>query len=569
MEIRRLVEEIAADKYPGCDYVRERVKKELDFLERTERFKEIETLVEVKELVGEKQFFVSEGSLLVLYLLGLSVVNPMPAHYYNRNTKEIIFDGSKNYGVDLPEKDGFVRDGFNIPEDYTIHQREPFYMETEIDDKHKDKVIELIKKKFELKYEKRNYIESRIFKPEVVSEQEKITFLDTSIAFVDFKYKMGWYEAEEADELREFAIKSFMKMRYLDSKILRNVPHDEYERTKAMLKKIKSFDDVVYFRGREDNKLEIKNKEFSDDSIKHIYQTNRQDVFKALLENGYDIEKAAEMARELSFGKTYDFSNLNSSLGKYLSGITMQFSKDAIVRIIIKLFIINKCEAERLSEAESELFKEWDKKYDCFISDGIVNFRQYAAAPLKITCILKEVNAIDGFKWSLTDFINKGACGATWNVVSRWIAGILFGKSFDEVEDIDEKKRKKYLAPISVINLKKTPGGAESDDEIIAKFARDDKENIKKELKLYDPDIVICCGTGNVFAKEILEREHFEWTQVSKDVFYIWDNNRLIIYTWHPQQRAKGRDKEYMYEKIVPLIRNIIRDVGAYNGYRC
>ena len=101
MEIRRLVEEIAADKYPDCDYVRERVQKELDFLERTERFKEIETLVEVKELVGEKQFFVSEGSLLVLYLLGLSVVNPMPAHYYNRNTKEIIFDGSKNYGVDL------------------------------------------------------------------------------------------------------------------------------------------------------------------------------------------------------------------------------------------------------------------------------------------------------------------------------------------------------------------------------------------------------------------------------------------------------------------------------------
>ena len=157
----------------------------------------------------------------------------------------------------MPEKDGFVRDGFNIPEDYTIHQREPFYMETEIDDKHKDKVIELIQKKFELKYEKRNYIESRIFKPEVVSEQEKISFCDTSIAFVDFKYKMGWYEAEEADELREFAIKSFMKMRYLDSKILRNVPHDEYERTTAMLKKVKSFDDVVYLRGREDNKLEI------------------------------------------------------------------------------------------------------------------------------------------------------------------------------------------------------------------------------------------------------------------------------------------------------------------------
>lgn len=173
MEIRRLVEEIAADKYPECDYVMERVQKELDFLERTERLKEIETLVEVRELVGEKQFFVSEGSLLVLYLLGLSVVNPMPAHYYHRSTKEIIFDSSKNYGVDLPEKDGFVRDGFDIPEDYTIHQKELFYMEMEIAVEHRDKVLELIQKKFEIKSEKRNYLESRIFKPEVFTEQEK------------------------------------------------------------------------------------------------------------------------------------------------------------------------------------------------------------------------------------------------------------------------------------------------------------------------------------------------------------------------------------------------------------
>lgn len=47
---------------------------------------------------------------------------------------------------------------------------------------------------------------------------------------------------------------------------------------------------------------------------------------------------------------------------------------------------------------------------------------------------------------------------------------------FDTVEDLDKYDRKKYLAPISVINLKKTS----SNDSEIDKFAKDDREFIKK-----------------------------------------------------------------------------------------
>ncbi|MCW6702309.1 hypothetical protein NH288_09465 [Anaerococcus sp. NML200537] len=57
---------------------------------------------------------------------------------------------------------------------------------------------------------------------------------------------------------------------------------------------------------------------------------------------------------------------------------------------------------------------------------------------------------------------------------------------FDTVEDLDKYDRKKYLAPISVINLKKTPGKTTSNDSEIDKFAKDDREYIKNKLKYID-----------------------------------------------------------------------------------
>ena len=52
--------------------------------------------------------------MLSLYLLDLDFINPMPAHYYNSNTKEIIFDDSALYGVDLSKKEDLYRNGFDI-----------------------------------------------------------------------------------------------------------------------------------------------------------------------------------------------------------------------------------------------------------------------------------------------------------------------------------------------------------------------------------------------------------------------------------------------------------------------
>lgn len=83
-----------------------------------------------------------------MYLLELSYVNPMPAHYYNQDKKELIFDESEEYGVDLEEKDGYIRDGFNISEEYFLSLVESIQLHAIVRDTHKEKVTTFLKKKY-------------------------------------------------------------------------------------------------------------------------------------------------------------------------------------------------------------------------------------------------------------------------------------------------------------------------------------------------------------------------------------------------------------------------------------
>lgn len=128
MNIRMLVLKKAKESYPGNLYVEERLKKELDYLEKNRKFEEIEIILKIKESIKDQNIYVFPTSLLSMYLLDLDFINPMPAHYYNEDTKEVIFEESKLYGVDLPKKEGFHRDGFDITEDYILNTQKGVFL---------------------------------------------------------------------------------------------------------------------------------------------------------------------------------------------------------------------------------------------------------------------------------------------------------------------------------------------------------------------------------------------------------------------------------------------------------
>ncbi|MFR7871729.1 MAG: hypothetical protein ACLU2L_04390, partial [Fenollaria timonensis] len=154
--------------------------------------------------------------------------------------------------------------------------------------------------------------------------------------------------------------------------------------------------------------------------------------------------------------------------------------------------------------------------------------------------------------------VREGCCGDTWNNVSRWTAGLLFNKEFDDVKSISKDDRIKYLAPIAAINLKKTPGSASSNNKVIRQFARDDKAYSIDELKAIDPEIIICCGTGDIFIEEILDKKSsdFENVKNNDDLYYYWHNDKLILKYMHPQPR--GISSKYLFDNLVPYVKEII-----------
>lgn len=207
-------------------------------------------------------------------------------------------------------------------------------------------------------------------------------------------------------------------------------------------------------------------------------------------------------------------------------------------------------------ELEKELFAEWCEKRKNIIPDGVVNCKQYNESKTKVLYILKEVNG--GENWNLRDFLNKnGGRFQTWNNIARWQYGIENIKQqniWDKIKDIDEDFRKTQLRKIAVVNLKKVPGKETSKMDEIWKYAWNDRELLKKQISLYSPDIVICCGTGEIVKKyKLVDNEFIEnWSKSSSELdYHLTKNNRLIISHCHPQKRLDNK------QKYIPLIKTI------------
>lgn len=123
--------------------------------------------------------------------------------------------------------------------------------------------------------------------------------------------------------------------------------------------------------------------------------------------------------------------------------------------------------------------------------------------------VLKEVNGAEK-SWDERDYLknyNIDECyikthSQTINNLVRWQYGITSGKnkSWREIENEMKIQSNQNLAlsEMGLINLKKTAGcGIVDRDKFDAYFSREEnKDFLRKQLALYNPDLVICGGTA-------------------------------------------------------------------------
>jgi hypothetical protein len=194
-----------------------------------------------------------------------------------------------------------------------------------------------------------------------------------------------------------------------------------------------------------------------------------------------------------------------------------------------------------ISSLEEQLFSQWQGSRKGFVKDGVVSEKDYLESTPKIAFILKEVNDPDGGGWDLRKFIANGGRPQTWNNMTRWVHGIRNRNSIPNWEfysQISNEFRKEILRSICAINLKKSPGTHTTDHASLKTIAHEDKDFIQRQYEIYDPDITICGGTGDLF-KQIVGHSAKKWKCTSRGVWwYERDVNKYVISFSHPEARV-------------------------------
>ncbi|MCI5144469.1 MAG: hypothetical protein D3923_02845 [Candidatus Electrothrix sp. AR3] len=193
-----------------------------------------------------------------------------------------------------------------------------------------------------------------------------------------------------------------------------------------------------------------------------------------------------------------------------------------------------------ISQVENNLFQQWQGRRKGFVHDGVVSEADYLASKLKIVVVLKEVNDPGGGGWDLRKFLAKGGRAQTWN--TRWIYGIRNLDSLPEWDfysKITNEFRMQMLKNICAFNLKKSPGTHTTEYSSLNVVANEDKDYIQEQYAIYDPDLTICGGTGDLF-KSVVGHAAKEWRTTKRGIWwYEREPFKYVVAFAHPEARVQ------------------------------
>ncbi|WP_277288511.1 hypothetical protein [Veillonella montpellierensis] len=325
INIRELVNNKAEEIYPNNDYVKERIRKELDYFENHERFGEIQALLSIKEMIKDENIYVFPTAMLSLYLLDLDFINPIPAHYYNPHIKEITFDDAASYGVDLPKKDGLNRGGFNISEDYTLNSNKDIHFEVYLKMKYLDKVKTLLEGSFDLTFE--------LEESDKNGHKEKVFYKETTIIFNDDLFDTFFGKNLQSD----INVDNFRK--YLFDDAMKNLLEIEVQP-----KEVVSFKEMVEFLAlsrvalidKSDMLTTFIDSKYPKKFIDSKYPKTREDIFMLLRDEGYGLGEAAKLAYAITMGKKSEFEIKDQEIKAYLDAVVYAWPKAAVVSVFLR-----------------------------------------------------------------------------------------------------------------------------------------------------------------------------------------------------------------------------------------
>ncbi len=205
------------------------------------------------------------------------------------------------------------------------------------------------------------------------------------------------------------------------------------------------------------------------------------------------------------------------------------------------------------------LFEKWEKRhlekgYERFICDGIVDekwWMQEQSVP-KICFFLKEARTERKEGYNLVKDLNEYEPWKLWQKVAVWTQAIQLAFVGECSYDDNEIRMKAHEAvrQTAVVNVKKSNGLPGSTEDDLWHYVRADKDLLKKELEIINPDIIVCGYTFGMLC-EVLEGEiEIEGTI---DTMYAFWQDKLIIDYYHPACHYPNRVNYYALMSICRL----------------
>lgn len=248
------------------------------------------------------------GSSLVAYALGITRVNPLPAHYYCPNCHRVEFvDNYQLIGMDLPDKDcpacnvSMQRDGFNLPEEMLFGNRGEFFQGITLNVVHgwKERVRDLLETMDDIPKEIVEELDAQ--ESFYIMESYSVIPHDETTLLNELTKRTGIHLKDEdvcKKELLELLVKDPMGIRSFDHPYA----HDVIEEVG-----LHSFADAIYMQA-----LLHSTSGWIDNAERLIYEkdmelkdvvSNRDDIMLYLMSLGMERESACKIATNVRKGK--------------------------------------------------------------------------------------------------------------------------------------------------------------------------------------------------------------------------------------------------------------------------
>lgn len=215
---------------------------------------------------------------------------------------------------------------------------------------------------------------------------------------------------------------------------------------------------------------------------------------------------------------------------------------------------------KEIQDIEVDISEEIENNNDIPIIDGIINCENYVAAKTKILWVLKEANSTKS--WKYQDYLStktiQRKIGTKEDTLQYEIFRRILYTSYGLINKIEysciplaeEKSVYSIGEEIAFINIKKTGGGNQSDDNEIAKAYAANEKLLLKQIEEYAPNILIFGNTLKYF--NLKELGNIGW-DLSGDPIILDENtknthlypiskNKLIIHPWHPSYFIVSRE---------------------------